>query len=150
MIVDLVEATPRGLGGPRRRGQGLDDGTLARKARLPEVGLLRARGHSRYRSNVIGTPCARDGSGLSVTWTCTCGWVELPELPHSPSAVPPPPRRRRATPRIRSAVGQGDEVVAVAQRDGHVVAGDAATPGAAAPAWPNAYGTSVSCDRRAT
>ena len=109
------------------------------------------RGHSRNRSNVIGTPCASEGSGLSMTWTCTCGCVELPELPQlaigcptvtsSPTRTPMDPVRMwaRATKwsLCRSAMVTWLPAMA-------------AIPWRSRACWPSAYGTSVSCERRAT
>lgn len=38
--------------------------------------------------NAMGTAEARSGSAASIAWTCRCGSVLLPELPHRPTTSP--------------------------------------------------------------
>ena len=82
------------------------------------------RGHSRKRRNAIGTSRAMDRSGLSMTCTCTCGWVELPELPHSAIGCPAVTFCRSPCEWSRPQMHKGDERAAVAHCDDQIVAGD--------------------------
>ncbi|AGF72716.1 hypothetical protein A605_08570 [Corynebacterium halotolerans YIM 70093 = DSM 44683] len=72
----------------------------------------------------MGSPRQVSQSVESVTWTCTCGWVLFPELPHSATCSPTdtrcPGRTRTAPPQVH----QRHEGPILPQRDDDVVAGD--------------------------